>query len=88
MSATTRQVALAWLLQRSPNILIIAGTSSVEHLRDNLKAVSLVLPADIVAQPDSIAVLNAQEKPKGSGGDDDFGRAADTVTRRLSGWRP
>jgi len=38
------QVALAWLLQRSPNILLICGTSSVEHLRENLKAASLQLP--------------------------------------------
>jgi pyridoxine 4-dehydrogenase len=65
LGATTRQVALAWLLQRSPNILIIAGTSSVEHLHDNLKAANLVLPADIVAQLDRIAALAAQEKPEG-----------------------
>jgi hypothetical protein len=38
------QVAPAWLLQRSPNILLICGTSSVEHLRENLKAASLQLP--------------------------------------------
>ena len=62
LGATTRQVALAWLLQRSPNILIIAGTSSVEHLRDNLKAARLVLPADIVAQLDRIAAPAAQKK--------------------------
>jgi aryl-alcohol dehydrogenase-like predicted oxidoreductase len=55
LGATTRQVALAWLLQRSPNILIIAGTSSVGHLHDNLKAASLVLPTDTVAQLDRIA---------------------------------
>jgi aryl-alcohol dehydrogenase-like predicted oxidoreductase len=54
-SATTRQVALAWLLQRSPNILIIAGTSSVEHLHDNLKAARLNLSTDIVARLDKIA---------------------------------
>lgn len=65
LGATTRQVALAWLLQRSPNILIIAGTSSVEHLHDNLKAVSLVLPAGIVAQLDRIAALATQEKSDG-----------------------
>jgi pyridoxine 4-dehydrogenase len=65
LGATTRQVALAWLLQHSPNILIIAGTSSVEHLHDNLKAASLVLPADIVAQLDRIDALAAQEKPEG-----------------------
>jgi pyridoxine 4-dehydrogenase len=66
LGATTRQVALAWLLQRSPNILIIAGTSSVEHLHDNLEAATLVLPSDIVAQLDRIAVLAAQEKPEAS----------------------
>jgi pyridoxine 4-dehydrogenase len=65
LGATTRQVALAWLLQRSPNILIIAGTSSVAHLHDNLKAASLVLPADIVAQLDRIAALAAPAKPEG-----------------------
>ena len=60
LGATTRQVALAWLLQRSPNILIIAGTSSVKHLDDNLEAASLMLPPDIVAQLDRIATLAAQ----------------------------
>jgi pyridoxine 4-dehydrogenase len=65
LGATTRQVALAWLLQRSPNILIIAGTSSVAHLHDNLKAASLVLPADVVAQLDRIAALAASAKPEG-----------------------
>jgi pyridoxine 4-dehydrogenase len=65
LGATTRQVALAWLLQRSPNILIIAGTSSVAHLHDNLKAASLVLPADIVAQLDRIGALAAPAKPEG-----------------------
>jgi pyridoxine 4-dehydrogenase len=66
LGATTRQVALAWLLQRSPNILIIAGTSSVEHLHDNLKAASLVLPTDVVAELDRIAALAAQAKPEGA----------------------
>ena len=47
-------VALAWLLQRSPNILLIPGTSSVAHLRDNVEAVSLNLPADAVAELDAI----------------------------------
>jgi pyridoxine 4-dehydrogenase len=54
-------VALAWLLQRSPNILIIAGTSSVEHLRDNLKATSLKLSPDTVARLDKIAALAAPD---------------------------
>lgn len=44
LGATPMQVALAWLLQRSPNILAIAGTSSVAHLRENMAAGSLVLP--------------------------------------------
>jgi len=48
-------VALAWLLQRSPNILLIPGTSSLAHLRDNVTATSLKLSADDVAQLDKIA---------------------------------
>jgi aryl-alcohol dehydrogenase-like predicted oxidoreductase len=48
LGATPMQVALAWLLRRSPNILLIAGTSSVEHLRENLAAAELELPADAV----------------------------------------
>ena len=49
------QVALAWLLQRSPNLLLIPGTSSVAHLRENLAAADLALPADVVAELDAIA---------------------------------
>ena len=48
------QVALAWLLQRSPNILLIPGTSSAEHLRENPKAASLQLPPETVAKLDAI----------------------------------
>lgn len=48
------QVALAWLLQRSPNILLIPGTSSVAHLHENLAAASLTLRDDIVAELDAI----------------------------------
>ena len=48
-------VALAWLLRRSPNILLIPGTSSVAHLRANVAAAELVLPADAVAELDAIA---------------------------------
>ena len=48
-------VALAWLLQRSPNVLLIPGTSSVEHLRENLSAASLELPQEIVAKLDAMA---------------------------------
>lgn len=46
LGATPMQVALAWLLQRSPNVLLIPGTSSVGHLRENLAAANLRLPAD------------------------------------------
>jgi len=49
LGATSMQIALAWLLQRSPNILLIPGTSSVEHLRENLAAATLTLPADALA---------------------------------------
>ncbi|HSE21136.1 MAG TPA: aldo/keto reductase family oxidoreductase [Pyrinomonadaceae bacterium] len=55
LSATPLQVALAWLLQRSNNILLIPGTSSVGHLRENLKAASLRLPTEMVAELNSIA---------------------------------
>jgi aryl-alcohol dehydrogenase-like predicted oxidoreductase len=54
VGATTRQVALAWLLQRSHNILIIPGTWSVNHLHENLKAANLRLPAKIIAALDEI----------------------------------
>ena len=55
LGATPMQVALAWLLQRSPNILLIPGTSSVGHLRENLAAVDLTLSGDAVAKLDRIA---------------------------------
>jgi pyridoxine 4-dehydrogenase len=55
MQAAPMQVALAWLLQRSPNILTIPGTSSVSHLRDNLGAAGLQLPADAITTLNSIA---------------------------------
>jgi len=55
LQATPMQVALAWLLQRAPNILLIPGTSSVEHLRENLAAATLQLPAETLANLDSIA---------------------------------
>jgi aryl-alcohol dehydrogenase-like predicted oxidoreductase len=54
LSSTPHAVALAWLLQRSPNILLIPGTSSVAHLRDNIAAASLELPADALAELDKI----------------------------------
>ncbi len=52
--ATPMQVALAWLLQRSPNILLIPGTSSLEHLRENLEAAALKLPTEIIANLETI----------------------------------
>jgi aryl-alcohol dehydrogenase-like predicted oxidoreductase len=54
LQATPMQVALAWLLQRSPNILLIPGTSSVGHLRENLKAATLHIPAQVLADLESI----------------------------------
>ncbi len=54
LEATPMQVALAWLLQRSPNILLIPGTSTVGHLRENLKAATLQIPSEILADLDSI----------------------------------
>jgi pyridoxine 4-dehydrogenase len=54
LHATPMQVALAWLLQRSPNILLIPGTSSLEHLRENLKAATLQIPSAVLADLDAI----------------------------------
>jgi pyridoxine 4-dehydrogenase len=55
LNATPMQVALAWLLQRSPNILLIPGTSSVAHLRENLKAATLQIPPQTIADLNAIA---------------------------------
>jgi pyridoxine 4-dehydrogenase len=55
LNATPMQVALAWLLHRSPNILVIPGTSSVEHLRENLKAAALEIPAEALAELDGVS---------------------------------
>ena len=54
LQTTPMQVALAWLLQRSPNILLIPGTSSVGHLRENLKAATLQIPVQVLADLESI----------------------------------
>jgi aryl-alcohol dehydrogenase-like predicted oxidoreductase len=54
LSATPMQVALAWLLHRSPNVLLIPGTSSVAHLRENIAAASLELPANTIASLEAI----------------------------------
>jgi aryl-alcohol dehydrogenase-like predicted oxidoreductase len=50
VGATPMQVALAWLLHRSPNILLIPGTSSLKHLRENLAAATLQLPPEVIAE--------------------------------------
>jgi aryl-alcohol dehydrogenase-like predicted oxidoreductase len=54
LGATPMQVALAWLLQRAPNILLIPGTSSIGHLQENLAAGNIVLPAEAIAALDRI----------------------------------
>jgi aryl-alcohol dehydrogenase-like predicted oxidoreductase len=54
LEATPMAVALAWLLQRSPNMLLIPGTSSVAHLRENVAGAGLDLPADAIAELDKI----------------------------------
>ncbi len=59
LGATPIQVALAWLLQRSPNILVIPGTSSMEHLRENLRAATLRLPPEMIVDLDSIGGSSA-----------------------------
>jgi pyridoxine 4-dehydrogenase len=56
LGATPMQVAIAWLLQRAPNILVIPGTSSPAHLRENLAAADLVLPAEAIARLDAMSV--------------------------------
>ena len=55
LEATPMQVALAWLLHRAPNILLIPGTSSLGHLRENLSAAALRLPAEGLAALDGVA---------------------------------
>lgn len=60
LGATPMQVALAWLLQRAPNILLIPGTSSVAHLRENLAAAKLELSGEILAQLDALGRADAQ----------------------------
>ena len=54
LDATPMQTALAWLLQRAPNILLIPGTSTLAHLRQNLAADKLVLPAQAVQRLNSV----------------------------------
>jgi pyridoxine 4-dehydrogenase len=63
LQATPMQVALAWLLQRSPNILLIPGTSSLGHLRENLSAASLELPSNVITELNAIASTRAAAQP-------------------------
>src|SRR5262249_7303580 len=60
LGATPMQVALAWLLHRSPNILLIPGTSSIAHLRENLAAGQLTLSPQVLAELDGIAAAAAR----------------------------
>lgn len=62
LGATPMQVALAWLLQRSPNMLLILGTSSVAHLTENLKAADIALPEAAVARLDQIGADSLFER--------------------------
>ncbi len=59
VGATPLQTALAWLLARAPNILLIPGTSSVAHLRENLAAGDLVLPADAIEELNRVGAIGA-----------------------------
>jgi aryl-alcohol dehydrogenase-like predicted oxidoreductase len=63
LHATPMQVALAWLLHRAPNILLIPGTSSIVHLRENLAAVELTLTDAIAAELNAIDGRNSQGEP-------------------------
>ena len=59
LGVTSMQVALAWLLRRSPNILLIPGTSSVAHLRENLAAAACALPGDSINELEHVASIAA-----------------------------
>jgi|SRR5580692_7324400 pyridoxine 4-dehydrogenase len=64
MHATPMQVALAWLLQRAPNILLIPGTASLNHLGENLAAAALELPSDVIVELNAIAEsVRAEAQP-------------------------
>jgi aryl-alcohol dehydrogenase-like predicted oxidoreductase len=60
LSATPMQVALAWLLQRSPNILVIPGTSSLKHLRENLQSATLQIPAEELSALDAMSKQDSE----------------------------
>ncbi|MGB7193652.1 MAG: aldo/keto reductase family oxidoreductase [Collimonas pratensis] len=59
LGVTSMQVALAWLLRRAPNILLIPGTSSIAHLQENLAAGKLALPDDVITALDQVANISA-----------------------------
>lgn len=61
IGATPMQVALAWLLHRAPNILLIPGTSSLEHLRENMQAAQWSLPDAVRTELDAIGRVNAEQ---------------------------
>ena len=63
LNVTPMQLALAWLLQRSPNILLIPGTSSRGHLRENLQASTLQIPAEVLAGLEKVAQVPAPQVP-------------------------
>lgn len=63
IQATPMQVALAWLLERSPNVLLIPGTSLIEHLHENLNAAALELPADAIAELNAIGESVTTDQP-------------------------
>lgn len=58
------QVALAWLLQQSPNILLIPGTSSLAHLRENLHSSLLQIPPEVIADLDAIGTRLTGSTPR------------------------
>jgi len=60
LNVTPMQVALAWLLQRSPNILVIPGTSSLKHLRENLQSATLQIPAEELSALDAMSKQGAE----------------------------
>jgi pyridoxine 4-dehydrogenase len=64
LGAKPMQVALAWLLHRSPNLLLIPGTSSVAHLQENLAAADLKLSPSVLAELDGIAAAAAATPPR------------------------
>src|SRR2546421_9284617 len=66
LGAAPMQVALVWLLQRSPNVLLIPGTSSIQHLRENLRAADLTIPRDALAKLNAIDAA-AGHSPNASG---------------------